>query len=123
MDAADAAKIVWALVILIFVVVVFVQARKRPGSRQPMPGAGAYGAIYDLLNQDKRNAIELIVEDKAAARDPEDADGNLPDLEDPRGEMHTEARRATDSGSSQETRRIRRKQIKEQKRKTKVYLL
>ena len=105
MDAADAAKIVWALVILVFVVVVFVQARKRPGSRQPMPGAGAYGAIYDLLNQDKRNAIELIVEDKAAARDPEDADGNLPDLEDPRGEMHTEARRRRDTISSQEVRR------------------
>jgi hypothetical protein len=49
-----------------------------------MPGAGAYGAVYDLLNQDKRNAIELIVEDKAGARDPEDADGNLPDLEKPK---------------------------------------
>ena len=45
------------------------------------PGPGASGAIYDLLNQDKRNAIELIVEEKAGARDPEDADGNLPDLE------------------------------------------
>ena len=83
MDAADAAKIVWAAVILVFVVVVFAKARTR-GGRQPMPGAGAYGAVYDLLNQDKRNAIELIVEEKAAARDPEDADGNLPDLERPK---------------------------------------
>jgi len=82
-DAADAAKIVWAFVILIFVIAVFATARRRGGGRQPMPGAGAYGAIYDLLNQDKRNAIELIVEDKAGARDPEDADGNLPDLEKP----------------------------------------
>ena len=49
-----------------------------------MPGAGAYGTIYDLLNQDKRNAIEIIVEEKAEARDPEDADGNLPELERPR---------------------------------------
>ena len=86
MDAAEVAKIVWALVILVFIVVVFTQARKRPGGRTPMPGAGAYGAVYDLLNQDKRNAIELIVEEKAEARDPEDADGNLPDLEDPRRE-------------------------------------
>ncbi len=27
----------------------------------------------------------MIVEEKAEARDPEDADGNLPELEDPRG--------------------------------------
>ena len=83
MDAAEAAKFVWAFVILILLVAVFFKARKR-GGRQAMPGAGAYGAIYDLLNQDKRNAIELIVEDKAGARDPEDADGNLPDLEKPK---------------------------------------
>jgi hypothetical protein len=87
-DAAEAAKTVWALVILAFVVLVFTRARKGHGSRPSRPGAGAYGAVYDLLNQDKRNAIELIVEDKAEARDPEDADGNLPDLEDPRREMH-----------------------------------
>ena len=42
------------------------------------------GAVYGLLNEDKRNAIEIIVEEKAEARDPEDADGNLPDLERPR---------------------------------------
>ena len=47
-------------------------------------GPGASGTIYDWLNQDKRNAIELIVEEKAAARDPEDKDGNLPDLANPR---------------------------------------
>lgn len=42
------------------------------------------GAVYGLLNEDKRNAIEIIVEEKAGARDPEDADGNLPDLEAPK---------------------------------------
>jgi hypothetical protein len=49
-----------------------------------MPGPGAIGTVYDLLNQDRRNAIELIVEEKAEARDPEDAEGNLPELERPR---------------------------------------
>ena len=39
--------------------------------------------MYDMLNEDKRNALEIIVEQRAEARDPEDADGNLPDLEDP----------------------------------------
>ena len=36
-----------------------------------------------MLNEDKRNALEIIVEQRAEARDPEDADGNLPDLENP----------------------------------------
>ena len=43
------------------------------------------GAIYDLLNEDRRKALEIIVEQRAEAQDPEDKDGNLPDLENPRG--------------------------------------
>jgi hypothetical protein len=39
--------------------------------------------IHDLLNQDRRAAVEVIVEERAAERDPEDRDGNLPDLENP----------------------------------------
>jgi hypothetical protein len=68
------------------VIIYAVVAKRRRGERIHLgrPGPGATGAIYDLLNQDKRNAIELIVEDRAEARDPEDADGNLPDLENPR---------------------------------------
>jgi len=31
----------------------------------------------------KRKALEIIVEERAAARDPEHADGDLPALEDP----------------------------------------
>jgi hypothetical protein len=33
-----------------------------------------------MLNKDKREAIEVVLEERAEARDPEDADGNLPDL-------------------------------------------
>ena len=85
MDASEVAKVVWAGVILVFVAVVAVSAfQKRHGGRTLSPGPGAMGSVYDLLNQDKRNAIELIVEEKAEARDPEDADGNLPDLEQPK---------------------------------------
>ena len=47
-------------------------------------GSAAAGTIYDLLNEEKRNAIEIIVEERAAAHDPEDRDGNLPDLEQPK---------------------------------------
>jgi hypothetical protein len=38
-----------------------------------------------MLNEDKRNAVEIVVEERAGARDPEDRDGNLPDLENPTG--------------------------------------
>ena len=55
----------------------------RPGGRRGSrgPGPGATGAIYDMLNEDKRKAIEIIVEQKAEATDPETAD-DVPDLED-----------------------------------------
>ena len=47
-------------------------------------GPALTGTVHDLLNEDRRKAVELIVEEKAEARDPEDRDGNLPDLESPR---------------------------------------
>jgi len=73
----DAAKFVWSLFLLagVIVLIVVVFSRRRGGHGMSGPGAGAYGAVYDLLNEDKRNAIELIVEDKAGYRDPEDAEG------------------------------------------------
>ena len=80
------AAIVWVVIVLA-IVAAFVAAtfqKRSYGGGGSAPGAAAAGAVYDLLNQDKRKAIEIIVEDKAAARDPEDADGNLPDLEDPK---------------------------------------
>jgi hypothetical protein len=43
-------------------------------------GPGAAGSVYDMLNRDKREALEIVVEERAEARDPEDAEGNLPDL-------------------------------------------
>jgi len=32
------------------------------------------GAVYDMLNEDKRKAIEIIVEGRAEQTDPEHAD-------------------------------------------------
>jgi hypothetical protein len=40
--------------------------------------------VYELLNEDKRRAIEIILEERAEARDPEDKDGDLPQLENAR---------------------------------------
>lgn len=83
----DPAVVVWGIVLLGFVAVILSSMfrKRRPGQHGGVgAGPAAAGAIYDLLNQDKRKAIEIIVEEKAEARDPEDADGNLPDLEDPK---------------------------------------
>lgn len=83
----NATSILW-LAVLGFLGVVFWRLTRRVPPDEPRPvshlGPGAVGAIYDMLNEDKRNAVEMIVEEKAAARDPEDADGNLPELENPK---------------------------------------
>jgi hypothetical protein len=43
-------------------------------------GPGAAGAFYELLNDDRRAAVEIIVEERTGYRDPEDRDGDLPQL-------------------------------------------
>ena len=65
-------------------VALFIAVLWRLRHRRGRVGPGAMGAVYDMLNEDKRNAIEIIVEERAAEKDPEDKDGNLPDLEKPR---------------------------------------
>lgn len=44
-----------------------------PGRRSVRrgPGAGAMGAVYGMLNEDQQRAIEIVVEQKAEAVDPE----------------------------------------------------
>jgi hypothetical protein len=79
MQGSPIGAVIWVVVIVV-VAILFVRQRRRRGR----VGAGAAGIVYDMLNQDKRNAIEVVVEERAAARDPEDRDGNLPDLEAPR---------------------------------------
>jgi hypothetical protein len=80
----DAARALLWLGVVFAIIVVIWRAGRRPhkggGRRTHRPGAGAYGAVYDLLNEDKRKAIEIIVEQRAEARDPEDAEGDLPNL-------------------------------------------
>jgi hypothetical protein len=67
------------------VVIVFIAIRvMRRRGRRVHAGPGAMGSVYDLLNADKRKAIEIIVEEKAEERRPEYPDGILPDLEDPK---------------------------------------
>ena len=39
-------------------------------------GPAMVGMFYEAMSEDRRNAVEMIVEDKAEARDPERATGN-----------------------------------------------
>ena len=84
MNPDYAPQVVWGVIALAIITALVAATLQKRSSGRSGPGAGAYGAVYDLLNEDKRNAIEMIVEDKAASRDPEDADGNLPDLARPK---------------------------------------
>jgi hypothetical protein len=68
----------------ILMLVVFGAAVWKVFRRRQRVGPAAIGALHGMLNEDKRKAVEIIVEERAAARDPEDADGNLPDLEAPK---------------------------------------
>ena len=49
----------------------------RLRQRKGRIGAAAVGTVYEMLNEEKRNAIEIIVEEKATERDPEHADDTL----------------------------------------------
>ena len=66
--------------LIVAAMVLAIRALTRPGARRPRrgPGPGAAGAVYGLLNEDKRKAIEIIVESRAGYRDPEHAD-DVPD--------------------------------------------
>ena len=66
---------------LVVMLVLFFAAWRTRRRRRVSVGPGAAGAFYDLLDHDRRAAVEIIVEERAAHRDPEDADGDLPQLE------------------------------------------
>ncbi len=69
--------LVW--IVALGVIVAFMwRGRGRPARRI---GSASVGTVYDMLNEDKRKAVEIVVEGRAGARDPEGKDGNLPELE------------------------------------------
>ena len=80
----EMSQIAGIVIMVLFALALLKARRKRSGGATfGRPGPGAAGAIYDMLNEDKRKAIEIIVEERAEARDPETADGDLPQLESP----------------------------------------
>jgi len=46
----------------------------RAKTRRRHIGSGAAGAVYGMMNEEKRRAVEIVVSDKAAAREFEHGD-------------------------------------------------
>ena len=65
--------VAWGLFVLLAVAGLVSLGRRR-GPRVSRPGPAAIGSVYGMLNEDKRKAIELVLEEKAEARDAETAD-------------------------------------------------
>ena len=57
----------------------------RAKTRRRHIGSGAAGAVYGMMNEDKRKAVEIVVSDKAAAHDFEHADDDGPTDEQANG--------------------------------------
>jgi hypothetical protein len=62
--------LVW-LAVLALIVVAF----RSIGGRRTHVGSASAGTIYDWLNEDKRKAIEIVVDGQAERRDGEHAEG------------------------------------------------
>lgn len=75
-----------AIVLLVLAVSILIKRRtERRGGRRPRrrgPGPGAAGAVYELLNEDRRKALEIIVAERAEATDPETVDDIPPEDDD-----------------------------------------
>ena len=64
--------VIW-LVMMVLAAFAFYRAK----TRRRHIGSGAAGAVYGMLNEEKRKAVEVVVADKAAAR-PEKPPGAPP---------------------------------------------
>lgn len=61
--------VIWLVIILLCGFVYW-----RMKTRRRHIGSAAAGTVYDMINEEKRKAVEILVEDKAAARDFEHAE-------------------------------------------------
>lgn len=66
--------LVW--IVALGVIIAFMwRGRGRPPRRI---GSASVGTVYDMLNEDKRKAVEIVVADKAAAHEFEHGDDDGP---------------------------------------------
>jgi hypothetical protein len=86
-----ATVVITGLYVITFVVLFALLTRRVFGRRgRWSPGAAAAGAIHDLLIEDKRKSIEIILEERAEYTDPETKDGDLPGLARPKATARSE---------------------------------
>jgi hypothetical protein len=52
----------------------------RLRTRRVTLGPAAAATMHELMADDRRAAVEIILEERTGERDPEDRDGNLPEL-------------------------------------------
>lgn len=64
MDSSLFGTVVWLVMLGLFGLALY-RLKKRRGHI----GSAAAGTVYDVMHEDKRKAIEIVVADKAAARD------------------------------------------------------
>jgi hypothetical protein len=71
--------VIWLL--LLWLVIGAWRLRKR----RVTLGPAAAATMTELMDDQRRAAVEIILEERTGERDPEDRDGNLPDLAGPTG--------------------------------------
>jgi hypothetical protein len=52
----------------------------RLRNRRVTLGPAAAATMHELMNDERRAAVEIILQERTGERDPEDKDGNLPKL-------------------------------------------
>jgi hypothetical protein len=72
--------------LLVIWLVVGVWRVTRRGRRRVTPGTALLNSMDLLFDDAHRAAVEVIVEERTGYRDPEDRDGDLPQLEAAKGE-------------------------------------
>lgn len=101
---SDMGRYFSAVIVLLMLWLVIGAWRLR--RRRVTIGPAAAAMMHEILNDDRRAAIEIILEERAGERDPEDRDGNLPELAGSRGrpglsqQVHDEATMAAPSNGT-----------------------
>jgi hypothetical protein len=85
MSADEITSIILPAAILLLVVIVFLRVSRRMRKRGGSLTSVLLGATYELHGKDRREAIEVIVEQKAEKKQKEPGSGDTDDEDVPEG--------------------------------------